>query len=104
MQTLMLAGWRAGLQKVELAKLQQELLHLSLKEAKENVDRLLEAEMDILPVSPVVLQVPDEVAAEFSSRADELGAFIGFVSFSTTLKAPLPRPAKLAIANPQQAA
>lgn len=103
MQTLVLAGWRAGLQKVELANLQRELLHLSLKEAKQNVDRLLEVEAGILPVNPVVLQVPDEVATEFSSRADELGALVGFVNFSAS-KAPLARPARLTTNNSQQAA
>ncbi len=92
MQTIVLAGWRAGLQKVELANLQRELLHLSLKEAKQNVDQLLDAEEETLPAAPVVLLVPDEVAAEFSRRADALGALVGHVNFSAA-RTPRPRPA-----------
>lgn len=103
MQTIMLAGWREGLQKVALANLQREMLQLSLKEAKENVDRLLEVEDGVLPTRPVVLQVPDEAAAEFSKRADELGAIVGFVSFSAA-QPPVPRASIIGRFTSQQAA
>lgn len=103
MQTIILAGWRAGLQKTALASLQREVLHLSLKEAKENVDQLLEAEEGKLPARPVALQVPEQVAVEFAQRADELGALIGFVSFSTAT-VPRPQPAAPGRASSQQAA
>lgn len=103
MQTLLLAGWREGLQALALTNLQRKLLHLSLKEAKENVDRLLEAEEGVLPNNPVLLQIPDEVASEFSSRADELGVLIGFVSFSA-VQTPVQRTSTTSKINSQQAA
>jgi hypothetical protein len=80
MATIVLAGWRVGLQKIALTRLQQELLLLSLKQAKENVDRLLEGEKNSLRLGhPILLNVPDEVAAEFINRANTLGALVGFV-------------------------
>ncbi|WP_151089374.1 hypothetical protein [Hymenobacter baengnokdamensis] len=80
MVTIILAGWRSGLRKVALTRLQQELLHLSLKEAKNNTDRLLESpENTLQTASPITLSVPDKAAAEFISRANSLGALVGFV-------------------------
>ncbi len=83
MATIVLAGWRAGMQKVALTQLQRELLPLSLKEAKENVDRVLESEENVLQLqNPVVLQAPDAVAAEFVRRASSLGALVGLVALN----------------------
>lgn len=80
MATIVLAGWRVGLQKIALTKLQQELLQLPLREAKENVDRLLEGEKNSLRAGrPITLNVPDGVVAEFINRANGLGALVGFV-------------------------
>lgn len=41
MKTIIMTGWQEGMQKVSLTKLQVQLLGLSLKESKENVDKLL---------------------------------------------------------------
>jgi ribosomal protein L7/L12 len=60
-------GWKEGLQKVALTKLQMDLLGLSLKESKENVDSLLEG--DLVRIFAEDLNV----AQEFISRAVELG-------------------------------
>lgn len=75
MATIVLTHWWEGLQKVSLAKLQVELLHLPLREAKANVDQLLEGKI-------VALEVADEVAATFLSKADAIGADAGFVSYA----------------------
>lgn len=100
MATIVLAGWRVGLQKIALANLQQELLQLSLKQAKENVDRLLEGEKNSLrPGQPIVLNVPDEVVADFITRANTLGALVGFVVTDNSTQ-----PASDAAATMQQAA
>lgn len=80
MATVILAGWRDGLRVLPLVRPQQNLLQLSLKEAKENVDRLLEAEENVLQFGrPVVLQVPDSVLASFAQQADSLGALVGVI-------------------------
>ena len=39
-----LVGWKLGLRKISLTKLQMEYLGLSLKEAKTNTDKLLNNE------------------------------------------------------------
>ncbi|AMR28900.1 hypothetical protein A0257_18545 [Hymenobacter psoromatis] len=80
MATIVLAGWRVGLQKIALTKLQQELLQLPLKEAKENVDLLLEGEKNLLRAGrPITLNVADGVVGEFINRANSLGALVGFM-------------------------
>lgn len=73
---IVLTHWRAGLQKVSLAKLQVELLHLPLREAKANVDQLLEGRI-------VLLEVADEEATAFMNRADILGADVGVVKYAS---------------------
>ena len=67
MATITLTGWREGLQKIALAKLQQELLGLPLSAAKKNVDELLDGRS-------VSLEVADHLAADLLKRATELGA------------------------------
>jgi hypothetical protein len=41
MAKIKMLGWTEGLKKVSLAELQNSLLSISFKEAKENVDKLL---------------------------------------------------------------
>ena len=68
MATVRMTGWREGLQKVALTKLQVELLHISLREAKSYVDQLLND-------NAVELQVADDaLAAAFVVEARKLGA------------------------------
>lgn len=92
MATIILTGWREGLQKIALAKLQQELLGLPLKTAKENVDELLDGHS-------VSLEVADHLAAELLRRAIELGARTRF-----SLAEPTKRPVGNIAPTPQQAA
>lgn len=68
MAKVILEGWREGLKKVSLTKLQIEKLGMSLKEYKSNVDSLLEDEK-------IVLEIDDEnLAKEFLEEAEKLGA------------------------------
>lgn len=70
MAKVVMEGWREGLKKVSLTLLQTELLKLSLKAAKSNVDLLLD---DV----EIVLHVEDvEVAKEFCIKAEEIGVVI----------------------------
>ena len=92
MATIILTGWREGLQKIGLAKLQQELLGLPLKAAKENVDELLDGRS-------VSLEVADHLAADLLKRATELGA-----QARLFLAESAGRPADQAAPTPQQAA
>lgn len=71
MATIILAGWRIGLQKIALTKLQQELLALPLKKAKNNVDLLLDG-------CVISLDVADEIASEFFKRANDIGVILRF--------------------------
>lgn len=67
MYKVVMLGWREGLQKVSLSKLQMELLNKGLKEAKNNVDSLLEG-------NEVVIKIENEnLAKEFSDKANSLG-------------------------------
>lgn len=68
MTAVILNGWCEGLQKVALTKLQTDLLHKPLKEAKTNVDWLLEGRRIELQVETPSL------AARFIALAQELGA------------------------------
>lgn len=67
MATIFMTGWRDGMDKVSLSKLQQKYLEISLKLAKMNVDKLLDGEQ-------VKIEIDDlEIAREFIKRADEIG-------------------------------
>lgn len=92
MATIILTGWREDLQKIALAKLQQELLGLSLKAAKENVDCLLDGHS-------VSLEIADRLAPKLLNRATELGAQARF-----SLAEPSKRPAGNVAPTPPQAA
>ncbi|RYE25895.1 MAG: hypothetical protein EOP51_02365 [Sphingobacteriales bacterium] len=61
-------GWQEGFGKVAMTKLQVEMLGLGLKEAKENVEAILEYEA-------VEIEVADlDIAKEFVEKSVELGA------------------------------
>jgi len=65
---VVLNDWKTGLEKVSLTKLQIDLLNLKLKEAKTNVDNLLEKKV-------VTIEVFDDVlASRFVEEANKIGA------------------------------
>lgn len=60
-------SWRDGLKKVSLAKLQTELLNISLKEAHDNVILLLDN-------NEIILNIEDQnIALDFYKKAKEIG-------------------------------
>ncbi len=60
-------SWRYGMKKISLTKLQTELLNISLKEAHENVTKLLDN-------IEVILDIEDlNLALNFIKRAEEIG-------------------------------
>ncbi len=70
MSQVMLVGWRPGLRGVSLIKLLQSEAGLSLKAAKQSVDRCLEGERVSIPM-------PTEEAAErLAQQASDLGAVV----------------------------
>lgn len=67
MVKVILESWNEGLEKVSLTKLQIEKLGISLKEAKSNVDSLLDDKT-------IILEVYDEnLAKEFLYEAGNIG-------------------------------
>ena len=67
MSIVIMNGWRAGMQKVSLSQLQVEFLQIPLKNAKDNVDKLLEGQI-------IKINVDNEyIATEFVRRAEKLG-------------------------------
>ena len=62
-----MTGWKEGLQKVSLTKLQITCLGLSLRESKENVDRLLEGN------EVAVMGNTSESARKFVEKAKRIG-------------------------------
>ena len=102
MATILLTGWRVGLQKIPLTLLLRELLNLPLHEAKANVDRLLEGQPNVdQPAGgrAVVLEVANEVAIDFFHRASSLGAIVRLSAPDSEAQT-----ADRGVANPQQAA
>ncbi|WP_430967047.1 hypothetical protein [Spongiimicrobium sp. 2-473A-2-J] len=62
-----LTGWKEGMQKVSLTKLQITYFQMSLKEAKTNVDKLLDGE-------DICLQVESkEKAQSFLKEVEQIG-------------------------------
>jgi hypothetical protein len=62
-----LEGWREGLNKVSLTKLQMGMLNMKIKESKLNVDLLLDDKK-------VILEIDDKtIAEEFVRKAEEMG-------------------------------
>ena len=64
---VIMEGWEKGMEKVSLTKLQTQQLGLSLKDAKTNVDSLLDGKT-------VTIEVADNfVAKEFINAAQRIG-------------------------------
>jgi hypothetical protein len=67
MATIILEGWREGLEKVSLTKLQVEMLGNPLAESKYNVDSLLKGK-------EVIIEIDDlELAHAFLKEAEKIG-------------------------------
>lgn len=67
MAQVIMKGWRVGLKKISLTKLQTDLLKISLKEAHNNTNLLLD---DI----EIVLEIEDnDTAILFHKEADKIG-------------------------------
>ncbi|WP_026711592.1 hypothetical protein [Flavobacterium filum] len=67
MAQVTMKSWRYGMKKISLTKLQTELLNISLKEAHENVTKLLDN-------IEVILDIEDlNLALNFIKRAEEIG-------------------------------
>lgn len=62
-----LIGWEEGMQKISLTKLQMEFFELSLKEAKTNVDKLLDGNTIEIEVKS------DTKAKHFIRKASDIG-------------------------------
>jgi hypothetical protein len=67
MAKIIMKGWKKGLEKVSLTKLKIELLNISLKESKSNVDALLNDEEVILEIES------DLLAKSFFDKAKKIG-------------------------------
>ncbi|WP_417939045.1 hypothetical protein [Flavobacterium sp. RS13.1] len=73
MAKIVMESWREGLKGVSLVKLQNKILGLGLKEAKTNLDNLLD---DI----QIILEIADENSAKyFLEEADKLGVNCKFI-------------------------
>jgi hypothetical protein len=78
MITIVLQGWQEGLKKVDLSLLQVSLLNLPLRQAKANVDTLLDNQTVHLAVSDF------DTANLFYTKATALGA-VCYVEHETAL-------------------
>lgn len=74
MAQVILESWREGLEKVSLTKLQVEKLGISLKDAKHNVDSLLDGQRIILEIAT------NELAREFFNEAERIGVNCSLVN------------------------
>lgn len=73
MPKVIFESWREGLKAVSLVKLQKEMLGIGLKEAKTNLDNLLD---DI----KIILEIDNEnLAKEFLKEADKFGVNCKFI-------------------------
>lgn len=73
MAKVILESWREGLEKISLTRLQMDKLGISLKEAKSNVDSLLDGEK-------IILEIDNEILAkEFLNEAEKIGANCEFL-------------------------
>ncbi len=67
MAKVIMKSWRYGLEKVNLTKLQKDMLGMGLKDSKDNVDALLEGK-------EVILEIEDNVLAEeFYIKIEKIG-------------------------------
>jgi len=60
-------GWRPGLNKIALTKLQEEKLGLGLRQSKENVDALLDGKQISFTIEDSI------IANDFCNEAENLG-------------------------------
>ena len=67
MVTVKMIGWKEGLEKVSLTNLQTSLFSMSLKEAKENVDKLLDNKEVTIDISS------KELAEDFIIKVSDIG-------------------------------
>ena len=74
MRTIAMTGWKKGMQKISLTHLQVTLLGLSLKNSKENVDKLLEG------IDVVIATNSSETAEKFVREASKIGVVCQVVS------------------------
>ncbi|BAV06161.1 hypothetical protein SAMN05421788_106224 [Filimonas lacunae] len=65
--SIVMTGWREGMEKVSMIRLQRSLLELTMTEAKENIDKLLDGKEITLSVSDIT------IAKVFVAAANELG-------------------------------
>ncbi|MGO4772618.1 hypothetical protein ACEN2I_13220 [Flavobacterium sp. W22_SRS_FK3] len=73
MPKVVFESWSEGLTAVSFVMLQKEMLGIDLKEAKTNLDNLLD---DV----QIILEIDDEnLAKEFLQKADKLGVNFRFV-------------------------
>ena len=68
MATIIIESWREELEKISLTKLQMDILGISLKESKENVDDLLDDKKVIIEISNAI------IAQKFCKEAEKIGA------------------------------
>lgn len=82
MTRVIFRGWREGLKKISLSELQVEKLGLSLRVAKENVDRLLNGQ-------EIVFEIEDEqVAYSFYESAENLGVICAILKVPSPGRSP----------------
>jgi hypothetical protein len=67
MAKIILESWREGFEKVSLTKLQIEMLGMSLKESKANVDALLNDNLVTIEI------VDSDLARHFSEKIKTIG-------------------------------
>ena len=70
MPRVIITGWKPGLATISLTKLLRAEAGLSLKAAKESVDRCLEGERVSIPMPT------DEAAERLAQQASDLGAVV----------------------------
>ena len=70
MPRVIITGWKPGLEKISLTKLLQAEAGLSLKAAKESVDRCLAGERVSIPMPS------GEAAERLAQQASDLGAVV----------------------------
>ncbi|MGQ8869690.1 hypothetical protein [Myroides sp. TSA_177.3] len=70
---IILNGWREGLEKISLTKLQMDILGKSLSESKNNVDILLDDKKVIIEVDCL------DLATKFLKEADKIGVNCEFL-------------------------
>lgn len=73
MGVIIIKGWKDGLEKVSLTKLQMSILNLSLLISKSNTDKLLNGEIVKIDVSN------SELGYRFVKKAGRIGAMCDYI-------------------------